>query len=346
MGLFNKKKNSTDDTPNSNSVNFTQMDIEADFPTPRKGGKVKILLLLLLVIIFAGAGAFFYISNLESERSVIRIERNISTPKTTTQQASNTQKDIDNLNVKSLTEEDYNLLLESKKLSFKSDLSVSFGAVALELSKFWDGEEPSIWLNVKIADIPNINIGEFKAGKIDISYVLGINNTNMHNRPKEESTGLDKEFSIYKNISGENFLSAVRDVQLLSGVKEEYIAGIKGKFTLSLPVEVEIITLNLDKENVAKTSKSGIEVEIVSTNLNEVSVHYKGLNDRLVDVIAYDKNGMIIADSGVVFSEEGEITKYKHGFKQKPATLKVILASKIIKKEYPFILGKKYRKGE
>jgi len=252
------------------------------------------------------------------------------------------------LKFKAMTSSDYEAALLSAKVTDPVDKHfgvgefVNLGAVAVEQSTFFDGDEPKFWLKVKSAELPNLG-GDNRALKIDLDYVLSKKGQNLYNR----ESSLESDFFSHINLHDRGgYLSGIRTVNLFPKVKEEFIAGVKGKVNLKLPLEVEEIEFTADDIGNSKTTKSGHKVTLEELGVSSFGSNgiakfiFEGEEEFYVATIGLNADGRQLEGAG--WSRGGKYLSQQ--FEGIPARVKFVVKDGTFEKTYPFLIGKEYSK--
>ncbi len=242
----------------------------------------------------------------------------------------------------SLSEGEIDSYLASHKLN---ELYVNLGPITLKKGVFWDDvNNPKVWLDVKMIVIPSITELN-KHGSIKIDYVLNKKGHNIYNKDHRQEVDFHTSLALQKQNSPFEHLSAIRSINLIKGAKKGDVASIKGTLILNIPVNVEIIPFMIKELNIEKIAKNGSKVILTGIEGNNVKLKYTGKKDTVPKVKAYDKDGKEIkSKNGTSWRTSGNITEYNMKYDTFPSIIKFHSAEKLVKKEYPFVMGKEYKK--
>jgi len=325
---------------------------------------------LIFAAIFSSmAGGLFSLSN-QSMNISSNISSSATVNKTTTTKPA-TKEDsykgpyiAPNIKTESYNEKDYNRILSSSSVKFAKGTGfrqyskvANLGPVATAQGSFFkNSDNPQVWVEVKITELPNINF--FDAVKLHINYVLSTNNKNLFDKEysKKFSFGDKKvgDVSLSKNTLTDDkatpfdeskLLYGIGSVTLMKGATEDKIAGISGYIEIKLPLNVENTIFNaIDEIDYLKTTKNGLKIKIKELSGKSVGVEIQNIKEEKPIVEAYDMQGTKLSRKSWGGSTFNGVLNYTYTFDKAPATVVVTTSSGIYTKKYPFILGKKYKK--
>jgi uncharacterized RDD family membrane protein YckC len=239
----------------------------------------------------------------------------------------------------SFSESEYDTLL-SKPLTGLEGKSV--GPTVLDISNFWEGKKPHIWIKVKLPLLPNFEFNR-RLTKVTISGVQNKNGQDVYNKSNEFEKPFFQSFTVSKNTYPTQHLSGIRDVHLISGTNENDVVSINGKLTLYLPVEIKELSFNLEDIG-KKKDVAGVSVSISAVENSQILWTYQGSGNHFFDIKAYNATGQQLESNfSISPSIEEEYVKpadLKSIFKGEIAFVKIFIVSEIKEREYPFVLSK------
>jgi len=265
---------------------------------------------------------------------------------------------------KSYNEQDYNNLLLSsnvkleKGTGFRQYTKLSnLGPISVAQGSFFkNSDNPQVWVEVKIIELPDVNF--FEAVKLHINYVLSADNKDFFDREysKKNSFGNKKvgDISLAKNkltddkatpYDESKLLYGIGSVTLRKGATEDKIAGISGYVEIKLPLNVEKTIFNvIDEIDYLKATKNGLNIKVKEISGKSVKVEIQNIKEEKPIVDGYDMQGNKINRMSWGGSTFNGVLNYEYSFDKAPATIVVTTSSGVYTKKFPFILGKKYKK--
>ncbi len=252
----------------------------------------------------------------------------------------------------SITEEEYDRILSSYKVEFTEGVTASVGPAALLLSSFWKQLNkqypPSVWVKLAMLPIPNIDLDDLFV-QMRVDKVIDVNGKDI----KDITFGDEK-----KLVAGANALKPFETpaphfaghkiVNLTAGTKNKNeIARIEGIITINLPVGLNHGTTLVYNgrgvtDQIPVLDNNGIEILTDFTHTSFI-IKYNGVDSRLLFPIAYADNGehiRLYRTATTAASEKNPWGELRYSYTGKIKTLKVFVASRIIERSYPFVLGK------
>lgn len=235
--------------------------------------------------------------------------------------------------VMSWTQEQYDQILSSKKVTFPEGPTQSFGPVAIQKSSFFND---SFWIKVRTVPIYNFQLFR-ESTKIEIAHIWDDKNKDIYAKDDD----FEKEIFQYVpfNESGDRqFLEGIRTVRLLPGASHN-VRKIDGKATLTLPTKISIVRFDSIAVGVTKAFP-GAELKITDAENSEVMISYKGKIKKYLGLSAYNGEGQRISSPGSSWIESDSKTEiaFKFVFDGKPASLELYFASDFVPREYPIQL--------
>jgi len=239
----------------------------------------------------------------------------------------------------SFSEAEYDSLL-SKPLSGLEGINV--GPAVLEISNFWEGEKPHIWVKVKLPILPNFDFNR-SLTKITINSVQNKNGQNLYDPTNTFETKFFQSFGVSESSYPIIRLQGIRDVHLVSGTNEKDISRIDGKLILSLPIGIK--ELSFTPSDIGKQKESaGVSVNMSAIQNSQVLWTYTGKGNNFFSIKAYNSQGQELSmQSGTSPAGDENYTKpsdLKSIFSGDIALVKIFIVSEIKDREYPFVIQK------
>ncbi len=240
---------------------------------------------------------------------------------------------------------DYDKLLSSKTVAFEDGINTSAGPVAFQLSGTLGKmtsrngkpvDEPFIEVNVRSISLPNLAVGDKDLASMTVDHIRNQEGNDVVDR--RYAAAKDLRFSYEKQPFPH--LSAETNCIMSSGTTFDDIKKIEGVFTFKLPIGVKAVSFDAVKDNGKEVTEAGCRVKLTSTRENMVRLQYEGSLSNLIGVKAFDVSGGKLPSNGYAGGSYGNKADYTYQFEGKVNTLKIILASDLIEREYPFTIEK------
>ena len=245
-----------------------------------------------------------------------------------------------------MTEADYDKLLSNKLTGFDEAYSVNVGPAVLKLSSFWSivKENPSICVEVKTIPISNLTMS-YHAARVTIDHVWDKNGNELYNPQSSFEQPIFQSINLSSNEGPVPHLSAIRDVHLKQGPKEQDIAKVEGTLTLFLPVNIQTPSFTKNDIGIAKTVGDS-QFVIKEIKGNNVFFTYAGKGDNFLKMRGYDKDGKELDFAGGSYPGSGQVydknnsSTFNDIYKGEVSTLKAVVAASIAERTYPFSINK------
>lgn len=242
----------------------------------------------------------------------------------------------------SVTEADYDHLLLSQSVPSEEGVSASVGPAAFQLSKFWDYDknDPNAWIEIRMVPLPNFDLPT-KLARLTIDHMWDKSGRDVYNPDSTFETETFQHLSFSEREHPTPHFHAIRSVHLYAGTTEDDIVRAEGKFVLKLPIKVQVLTFTAEMLGQEKTIQ-GITVSLAGMSGSEVLIKYKGPPERYVATLAYNAAGEQLESSMYSFLTgfKEESADLKHVYAGVVKTVRVVVASYIAQREYPFTLSK------
>lgn len=297
-----------------------------------------------IVLVLAGAGSYIYYVQIPAwKHGFMQSVSTFSQPsETPTMEAQRERVVAEPVEPKRMTEVQYDQLLASQTVSLGSGASTADGPVVFEISNFWDHDQkPSIWIEVRMIPLPNLNLWGGNLARMEIDHVWDRNRKDIYDPDSGFERGFFKRLSFSKEDRPYPHLRAVRDVHLVAGVKEEDIQRVKGTLVLKLPIDIEVLTL--DTSNLEKVAAgSAGRASLSEANGSEFSMKYEGPLDLFVSTLAYNESGQQLERSMYSWStdDKANVTTFQCTYEGEVKKVDVIVASRMVERRYPFLVQK------
>lgn len=244
----------------------------------------------------------------------------------------------EDINPVSTTAAQYDALLASQTVDFEDGIKHSVGPAAVQLGTFWVSQEsPHVWLKVRVAPLPNLELDSKKFAKVVVEHVLDKNNRNVY----DAASHFERDFFQRLNLSGHDasqpYMETIRDVYLQAGTKESDIVNIAGALVLTLPEKIETLTLDESKKG-KEVAGAGATVTLKEMSGEKVSFEYRGNFDRYIKTTGYDQSGKALPQLVSQTVPQGEVTALSVQFKGDVRSVKVVVAAGLVERKYPFEL--------
>jgi len=214
---------------------------------------------------------------------------------------------------------------------------VSLGPLSIALDRFWaSGAVPHQWLEIRCLALPNLALMGEKAVQVDIERVGDTRGRTLYDAEHMYEKEVFRKVALRPDESGGTW-SGNRDVYLLRGAREEDISEIRGQVHLNLPLAIK--TLELTPSMMGQTHKvAGQKVRFLTMRGGVVQLEFPGGLGRVLRIVGYNDTGQPLAEAGSSWSESAGGTTLKQIFQGEVFSLKIIVAGKIHRYSYPFVL--------
>lgn len=242
----------------------------------------------------------------------------------------------------SVAQEQYEQFLQQIFEQATDDKTSSAGPFLIKIDQFFEDErDPKVWIKISSPEIPNLQSSGFT--EVTIDHVISIDRKNIYNADSGFEDRLFRQLSFQKE-SGNLF--AIRTVRLLPGAKNGDILGISGNINLRLPQGLEVVDFVANKtaSNPEKRIGDEIELRFVDAIENKVKFRYKGKQELLLGAIGLNNAGQQIEVVKASISDFGDFYNVEYEFALPPSKVQVGLASSFLERNYPFTLGKEFKK--
>jgi len=234
----------------------------------------------------------------------------------------------------SIDREEYRNLLRQAQVGF-TEGGVSLGPAALRLDQFWEGSSPHLWLKVRVAPLPNLELAGDTAVTVRINQVLGDGGSNQY----DPSNMLEKDFfrQVALTPAADGGHEGYRDVHLRPGTSAGEISRISGALELRLPLGIK--TLSLTPSHMGEEfSLGGHRFAFKGMQHGTVELDFPGGIEPLLQLVGYNSDGRPLAEAGTSWSETNGVTTLTGHFQGDLFTIKLIMAREFLREEYPFEL--------
>jgi hypothetical protein len=243
----------------------------------------------------------------------------------------------------STTGSEYDHALTSERVTFEESepgTQTTVGPAALLLGHFWpDSKEPHVWLKVKVAPLPNLELAGRKAAKVSIEKVLNRDNVDIYN----PSSNFESQFFQTISLSQQNHpaphYTAIRDVHLKQGTKEDDIEKVSGTIILTLPEKIDSVSLDASMAG-KETSVAGAKVTLGEIKGRNVALKYRGDYQCYLTAVAYDQAGKRLPEDISSWSTADGMTAVNCKFIGEVHSVKLFVANSMLERKYHFELKK------
>jgi len=297
---------------------------------------------LSLLVIFAGIAAYIYWIKLPAWKNLYKdtFSRLEKTTEPSNKPALPEQINSEEKVPVKLNEAEYDSLLTSRNVDFESGTRISVGPAAFQLSNFWgNSSDPHVWLKVRLIQLPNMMLADNKFAKVLITHVWDQNHRDVYNKDSQFEEKVFQGLNFFEVQKPMSYMEAIRDIHLISGVKENDIEAIEGYLDLKLPINIE--TADFDLSNIGKQINiAGAKVSLNAINNSEVLLNYEGVIENYINTFAYNDQGKQLQRVGSSTQGTENTISFKNLYKGSVKTIKVVVASKFMERKYPFVLKK------
>lgn len=214
---------------------------------------------------------------------------------------------------------------------------ISVGPAALVADRFWDdGSAPHLWLKVRLAALPNLELVRERAARVSIDRVEDGEGVNRY----DVDSLFEKEFfqrvALQAAAPGGSYMEGIRDIYLRKGTDEDDLRHLSGRLQLALPVGIEVVELTpsmMGKDYTVAGHDIGykrLEGPAVTIDVAEPEV--------LLQVVGYNASGKPLAHGGSNFREHDGLVSQTYLFQGEVFSVRLYVARKLVKKTYPFEL--------
>lgn len=238
----------------------------------------------------------------------------------------------------SMTAAQYDALLASQKVDFEDGTKLSVGPAAVQLGNFWDRQKsPSVWLKVRVASLPNLELNSAKFARLVVEHVKDRNNRDIYDPANDFEKDFFQRLNLSRHDASLPYTEAIRDVHLLAGTRESDIAEIDGTLVFTLPERIETLALDESMKG-REVAGAGATVTLKEMSGEKVSLEYRGDFARHIKTVGYDKAGKTLPGQGSYSNAQGDVTTFNPQFNGEVHSVKVIVATDFVERKYPFAL--------
>jgi len=235
---------------------------------------------------------------------------------------------------KDLTIADYDRLIREK--SFPTDLTEGHPSPAVFSGlRFWlDERNPHFWLEVRLADLPNLTLSARRSARVMIEKVLDTDQQDQYDRQHSFESGPFQWIDI-RTDKKEKILSGIRSVYLKEGARPEQISKIVGRLELTLPLRIK--TLQLHRQDVGKVfSVAGKALKLESLESDRLSLSFQGELQQILSVRAYNPEEKPLLEEGEIWQSDGRLLNLQNMFNGQIDAVTVLVATDTLTRSYPF----------
>jgi hypothetical protein len=259
------------------------------------------------------------------------------------------QKDVnevDKTKFLHFSEQQYEELLATSSVNFSASPSkpntVPAKPIALELSSYSEGGSNRPLIEIHVS--PEISLGSGGYAIIQIDHVLNDKGEDIYDQSYETEFYQTRLFEVLVNYLS-NPVNADREINIKEGTKNTNIKSVSGIVRLFLPVNSRAITFSGADVGKAKNIFPDLQITMnifgTGEQDNTIGVNVAGEKADLLlkNLYAYNAKRELLRNLSFVSSgvSEKSITWSVDGT---PSTAELIVAEKILVKEYPFTLKK------
>lgn len=223
--------------------------------------------------------------------------------------------------------------LSLKAPAFRSGNTIYAGPVALQLDTFWDQTPPHVWLKVQAPLVAGIHDSVANLLEVPVETVETTGG-DVYDAASRFETSFFQQVRLSYQGYPQPMLTAVRDVHLKAGTREEDIQAVVGRVVIHAPQEVASLSVRISEGETA--SGQGVKVRIGEVDGNQVRVTLTGSVGNLVAILGVDGAGNKIRQSSSSWSGSAGTASYTIVFKDHPETIRCHVAARVVTREYPF----------
>jgi uncharacterized RDD family membrane protein YckC len=238
------------------------------------------------------------------------------------------------------SESDYEHFLQSGPVVPENPTAIAVGPAFLKIDHFWPGVNNGpthVWVTVKMSAVPNVNHRVLLA----IRHVWTANHSDVYDASSWQETEFSQRLSLTPDFGSKEILNATRDVQLISGTKENEIQSLEGELVFNLPLD--IAKLEWDATGIGKElDTQGIKIRLTSLDDHKAVFEYTGSLENRVKVAGFDQAGQLLTnkeEAKIIVGHNGSTT-LTYTFQGIPKKIWFYVASRFFKKQYTFVLNK------
>jgi hypothetical protein len=238
------------------------------------------------------------------------------------------------LSPQNLTAADYDRLLNKSRFSGEQ-LGVALGPAVLFARRFWiDERNPHLWLEVKLADLPNLALSTRRSARVLIDKVLDTEQRNQYN-PHHSFESIPFQWvDIHADETDQGF-SGNRYVYLKQGARPEQISSISGRLELTLPLGIE--ALQFKRQDVGKVfSVDGKKLKLETLGSDRLSLSFQGKPLQILSVRAFNRQAKPLREEGETWQNDGQQVNLQQMFNGQIDAVTVLVATDTLTRSYPF----------
>ncbi len=234
-----------------------------------------------------------------------------------------------------LSAEDYDRLLSMHSLP-ENLPGHHLGPALLTAERFWSDEQnPHMWLEVQLAELPNLALSARRSARILIDQVLDQSNRNQYAQEHSYENQAFEWIQIRPNQEDRPGYSGIRNIYLKQGARPEQIRSIRGQLELNLPLGIE--SLRLSRKDVGREIQiAGLSLQIEALDNNRIALSYQGSSDQLLSIQAADQQEQPLRQTGSVWQASERQTDLQQMFNGEIDSVTILVAADSIKRSYPF----------
>lgn len=239
-----------------------------------------------------------------------------------------------------LSAADYNRLLGRQQLTDPGMQGVSLGPASLEKSHFWAStHSPQLWLKLKLAVLPNLDISSRRSARILIDRINDSSGRDLYNRTHSFETTAFQWVDVLSGRSEADSHSGIRSIYLKPGTQPEQISNISGKLELNLPLGIESRQLG-SKDIGRKIQIAGKTLTLEALGDNRISLTFQGNPLELLSIRAFNQQEKPLREAGVSWQQTGEQISLQQMFTGKIESVIILVASDSLIRSYPFDISR------
>lgn len=230
---------------------------------------------------------------------------------------------------------DYDRLLQTTRLA-GSSRKTSLGPALLMADRFWaDSNNPHLWLNLQLADLPNVDLANQRSVRVRIDKVLDQHNHNLYNPSHSFESRPFQWITLHANATQESGFHGIRNIYLQQGTEQNQIRSISGRLELSLPLDIE--TRQLGRADIGKTLQvAGHALTLKKLADDRITLTFLGSLQQLLSIRAVDAQNRPLSDVGRTWQTQGDQLSLEQMFDGDVEAVTILVASDTLTRSYPF----------
>jgi len=206
------------------------------------------------------------------------------------------------------------------------------------MGQFWPGVNNGpthLWVTVQMSAIPNVN----NRAQLAIRHVWSATHSDVYDAASWLETQSFQRLTLTRDFGSKEILNATRDVQLISGTKENDLQSLEGDLIFNLPLDIAKLEWDITRIG-QELQVQGIKIRLISIDDHKAVFQYIGSLENRVKVAGFDQAGQLLPnkeDAKIVIGQN-DGTTLTYTFEGSPKKIWFYIASRLLKKQYSFVL--------